>query len=65
MAMHPQRLLMMKKKTVFYVLERACDTNPRSDIKIDIGDFRAEVGKEAVSFPTTGKYSLHNVTNNN
>lgn len=54
-----------EKDGFFNVLERSCDTNPTSNIKIDLGDFSAQVGKEAISFPTCGKYSLHNVTNNN
>jgi len=47
--MRLQRRLMMKKKTGgFYVLETA------NDIKIVLGNFNAQVGKEAVSFPTVG-----------
>jgi len=43
----------------FDALERAYDISPRNDIKIVLGDFNAQVGKEAVNFPTTGTYSLH------
>jgi len=54
-----------KKKTGFFdVLERADDKSPRNDIKIVLGEFNVQVGKEAVSFPTFGNYSLHNITNN-
>jgi len=53
-----------EKNGFFNALERSCDTNPRSDIQIDLGDFSTQVGKEAVSFPTSGKYSLHDVMNN-
>jgi len=56
---------MMKKRWVFFdVLERANDKSPRNYIKIVLGEFNAHVGKEAVSFPTVGNYSLHNLTNN-
>jgi hypothetical protein len=57
---------MMKKKMGFFnALERAYDISPINGIKIVLGDFNAQVGKEAVNFPTTGNYSLNNLTNNN
>jgi hypothetical protein len=64
MAMHLQRYLMMEKKTGFFdALETAYDTSPRNEIKIALGDFSVQVGKEVVNFPTIGNYSLHNLTN--
>jgi len=47
----------------FDALEQAYDISPRNDIKIVLGDFNAQVGKEAVNFPATGTYSLHNLKN--
>jgi hypothetical protein len=41
-----------EKDGFFYVLETANDKRP--DIKIVLGNFNAQVGKEAVSFPTVG-----------
>jgi uncharacterized membrane protein len=57
---------MIKKKTgFFYALERAYNTNPGSDTKIVLGNFTAQVHKEAVNFPKASKYSLHTLMNNN
>jgi hypothetical protein len=54
---------MMKKKTgVFYALERAYDISPRNDIKIVLGDFNVQVGKEAVRIPTIDNNGLHSLT---
>lgn len=63
--MRLQRYLMMKKQMGFFfdALEQANDISPRNDIKIVLSDFNAQVGKEAVNFPTTGTYSLHNLKN--
>jgi len=38
---------------------------PKYDIKIMMGDFNAQVGKELGLAPNIGKYSLHEETNNN
>ena len=46
-------------------LETAYDISPRNDIKIPFGNFNAQLGKEAVNFSTTGKYSLHNLMDDN
>jgi hypothetical protein len=48
----------VEKDGFFDFLEKAYDISPRNDIKIALGDFSAQVGKEAVKFPTTDKYSL-------
>ena len=53
-----------EKGWFFDVLERATDKSPRNDIKIVLGDFNVQMGKEAVNFPTVGNYSLHSLTNN-
>ena len=54
-----------EKEGFFDLLEGAYNTSIRSDIKIALSDFNAQVGKKAVNFPTTGKYSLHNLMNDN
>ena len=46
-------------------LETVYDISPRNDTKIAFSDFNAWLGKEAVNFPTTGKYSLHNLMDDN
>jgi hypothetical protein len=56
----------MKKKMGFYnALERAYNISPINGIKIVLGDFNAQVDKEAVNFPKTGNYNLHKLTNDN
>jgi hypothetical protein len=66
MAMRLQRYVMMKKKRRdFYALERTYNISQRNYIKIVLDVFNAQVGKEAVRFPTIGNYSLHNFTNDN
>jgi hypothetical protein len=52
-----------EKDGFFYVLERPYDICPRNHIKIVLIDFHAQVGMEAVDFPTVGKYSLHSLMN--
>jgi hypothetical protein len=47
-----------EKDWFFDFLETAYDISPRNHIKIALGNFSAQVGKEAVNFPTD-KYSLH------
>jgi hypothetical protein len=49
----------------FDALERADDTSPECYTKIALSNFSAQVGKETVNFSTTGKYSLHNLMNDN
>jgi hypothetical protein len=43
-----------EKDRFFDGLETANDKSPRNYIKIVLGNFNAQVGKEAVSFPTVG-----------
>ena len=54
-----------EKDGFFDALKRAYDTSPTNDIKIVLGNFNAQVGKEPVNFPTTGNYNLHSLTNDN
>lgn len=55
-----------EEKDIFYdELDRALAASPASDMKIVLGDFNAQVGKERIFMPTIGKNSLHNKTNEN
>jgi len=54
-----------EKERFYSELERAQYNCPRHDIKIVIGDFNAQVGREAIYRPVIGKYSLHRETNEN
>jgi hypothetical protein len=38
---------------------------PSNDLIIIAGDFNAKIGKEVMYQTVSGKYSLHDVTNNN
>jgi hypothetical protein len=53
------------KGRFFGVLEKAHDISPRNYTETVLGNFNAEVGKKTVNFSTTGKYSLHILTNDN
>jgi len=64
MSMHQQTKKEIKDK--FYnLLEQNINQIARSDIKIILGDFNAEVGKESIYKLAIGTESLHNETNNN
>ncbi|XP_062707718.1 uncharacterized protein LOC134288053 [Aedes albopictus] len=53
-------------KDAFYAqLERECDRCPCHDVKIIIGDLNAQVGQEEEFRPTIGKFSAHQLTNEN
>ncbi|XP_055587587.1 craniofacial development protein 2-like [Uranotaenia lowii] len=53
-------------KDEFYTqLEREYDRCPKHDIKIVIGDFNAQVGQEEEFKPTIGRFSAHQLTNEN
>lgn len=55
-----------EEKAEFYEeLEKAYDHIPQFDMKIIMGDFNSKIGKENIYYPTIGKHSLHNNTNNN
>ncbi|KAJ4437536.1 hypothetical protein ANN_17681 [Periplaneta americana] len=54
-----------EKDTFYALLERAFDSCPSSDIKMVLGDLNAQVGKEEIYYPTIGKYSLHDSSNDN
>ena len=52
MDMHPQRY---QKKTGFFdALGKTSDRSPRYYLNIVLGQFNAEVGEEALRFPTGG-----------
>ena len=53
------------KKEVYNLLDQNINQIAGSDIKIVLGDFNAEVGKEGIYKPTIGNESLRNETNNN
>ena len=53
------------KDAYYELLEKTYDDLPAHDIKIVLGDFNAKVGKEEVFRPTIGRYSLHEITNEN
>jgi len=46
-------------------LDRVLDNIPRENIKIVVGDFNAQVGRENIFKPIVGKESLHQESNNN
>jgi len=53
-------------KVLFYDdLDRVLDNIPRESIKIVVGDFNAQVGRENIFKPIVGKESLHQESNNN
>lgn len=54
-----------EKEEFYEELKRAYDLALRFDMKIVMGDFNSKIGKEDVYFPTIGKHSLHDITNNN
>jgi hypothetical protein len=52
-------------KDIFYEeLERVFDKSLKYHMKILLGDFNAEVGKEDIFKPTIGNKSLHEINNN-
>ena len=53
-------------KEVFYeTLTSTYDKIPKHDVKVILGDFNSQVGKEEVYGSTIGKYSIHNDSNDN
>ncbi|XP_052903021.1 uncharacterized protein LOC128310418 [Anopheles moucheti] len=53
------------KENFYTQLEREYDRCPQHDVKIVIGDFNAQVGREEVYKPTIGSSSTHQLTNDN
>lgn len=53
------------KDAYYEKLGQIYDTCPKHDVKIVLGDFNAQVGKEEDYRPTIGKYSLHETSNDN
>jgi len=41
------------------------DACPKRDVKLIIGDLNAQIGKEAISYPTIGKEAYHQESNEN
>ena len=54
-----------QKEDFYETLENVYDKCPKNDIKILLGDFNAQVGQEDIYYPTIGRHSKHNVTNDN
>lgn len=54
-----------EKDTFYHQLERAHASCPRHDVKVVIGDFNAQAGREEVFRPAIGRFSLHSETNEN
>lgn len=53
------------KERFYDDLETLFHSTPKADVKIVLGDFNAKIGREACFFPTIGKHSLHEVSNDN
>lgn len=53
------------KEGFYSDLESVYNQCPKHDIKIIIGDMNAKIGQENIYRPTIGKYSLHNISNDN
>jgi exonuclease III len=53
------------KDSFYEELERAFDKFPKYHMKILLGDFNAEVGREDIFKPTIGNGSLHRISNDN
>ena len=54
------------KKDAFYdELRNLYDTCPRNNVKLIIGDLNAQIGKEAIYYPTIGEKAFHQESNEN
>jgi len=54
------------EKYAFYDgLRNLYDTCPKLDLKLTIGDLNAQIGKEALYYPTIGKEAFHQESNEN
>ena len=54
-----------EKESFYDLLQKIYEKSPSFDVKIVIGDMNAQVGKEEMYYPTIGKQSLHEKTNDN
>ena len=53
------------KEAFYSELERVYDSLPTSDVRIILGDFNAQIGKEQCFHSVAGFYSLHSISNDN
>ena len=53
------------KDSFYEELEQVFDHFPKYDMKIQLGDFNAKVGRENIFKPTIGNESLHQDSNDN
>jgi hypothetical protein len=53
------------KDSLYEELEHVFDKFPKYHMKILLGDFNAEVGRENIFKPTIGNESLHKISNDN
>jgi len=54
------------EKDAFYDgLRNLYDACPKHDVKLIIGDLNAQIGKEAIYYPTIGKEAYHQESNEN
>ena len=53
------------KEAFYEELGRVTESCPKNDVKIILGDFNAQVGKEVALMPTIGTHSLHETSNDN
>lgn len=54
-----------EKEEFYTMLDSEVGKAPENDIKLVLGDFNAQVGREDEYTSITGKYSLHHITNDN
>jgi endonuclease/exonuclease/phosphatase family metal-dependent hydrolase len=54
-----------EKESFYDLLQKTYEECPYYDVKIAVGDMNAQIGKEEVYYPTIGKHSLHESTNDN
>jgi exonuclease III len=53
------------KETFYEKLDQICHKAPAHDAKIIIGDLNAKIGQEEIFRLTIGKWSLHDISNDN
>lgn len=53
-------------KDYFYeTIERVYDRGPKNDVRILIGNFNAQIGREQIYWEYAGRHSAHELTNDN